>query len=98
MKMFALVLLCSLICVGCAKQMTTLSDSRPGYAVNCDTLRERCIDEITRACRGKGYMIISERAQEVRLPERWPGPGPFTPGYYAPHNSRYWIEARCDQF
>jgi hypothetical protein len=94
MKMFALVLLCSLLCAACAKPLTTLSDGNPGYAVYCDTVRTRCIDDIERLCRGKGYMIVSERAQESTQPLGWIDSG----GVSSKFNSRYWMEARCDQF
>jgi hypothetical protein len=94
MKKFACVLLCVLVCAGCAKQMTTLSDGRPGYAVHCETVRQRCLDEIALLCKGKSPMIISERAQEVSLPLGWVDTGAVFPTF----NSRYWMEVRCDQF
>ena len=99
MKTIALVLLCSLACVACAKPLKTLSDGQPGYAVHCETFRERCIDEISLMCKGKGYMIISERAQEVNLmPPFWPGRGIIdTGGVHPSFNSRYWMEVRCDK-
>jgi hypothetical protein len=92
MKTYALVLLCALACVSCAKKLTTLSDGRPGYAVHCETLRSRCMDEIALLCRDKSYMIISERAQEVALPLGWVDTGAVLPKF----NSRYWLEVRCD--
>jgi len=92
MKIFMVILVCSLACAACAKPLTTLSDGMPGYAVNCDTLRERCIDEIALLCRGKSYTIVSERAQEVRLPLDWIDTGAVHPQF----NSRYWMEVRCD--
>ena len=100
MKTLALALLCSLLCVACAKQLTTLSDGRPGYAVTCDTMRERCLDAITLACRGKSYTIVTERANEIVHSELlWVHNGVIRPNWVDPsHNSRYWIEARCDQF
>ena len=94
MKTFAFALVCSLICMACAKPLKTLSDGQPGYAVSCDTARTRCIDEITRLCRGKSYIIVMERAQEVRPDIDWVDTGAVRPKF----NSRYWMEARCDQF
>ena len=90
MKMFALVLLCSLVCAGCARQMTTLSDGQPGYRVTCETLRQRCLDDIALICRDKGYAIVTERADEWRLPLIWVDNGGLV-GF----NSRYWMEVRC---
>ena len=92
MKTYALVLLCALVCVSCAKKLTTLSDGKPGYAVHCETLRTRCMDEIKLLCRDASYMIISERAQEVSLPPDWIDTG----GVSSKFNSRYWMEVRCD--
>jgi len=92
MKKLVLVLLCVLVCASCAKKLTTLSDGRPGYAVYCDTLRTRCMDEIALLCRDKSYMIISERAQEVSVPLGWIDTG----GVFPKFNSRYWMEVRCD--
>jgi len=92
MKTVVLVLLCCLGCAACAKQMTTLSDGQPGYAVYCETVRERCLDEIARLCRGQNSMIISERAQEHRPPLGWIDNGAVLPKF----NSRYWMEVRCD--
>ena len=91
MKTFALVLLCSLVCVACAKPLTRLSDGQAGYAVYCEIFRDRCMDEIARLCRDKSYMIIAEHADEIVNPERpdWAR---------ATYRSRYWIEVRCDQF
>jgi hypothetical protein len=83
--------MCSLVCAACAKPLTTLSDGRPGYAVYCDTLRTRCMDEIAILCKGKSPMIVSERAQEVGLPADW-----IDTGQVAKFNSRYWMEVRCD--
>ena len=94
MKTFALALLCSLACMACAKPLKTLSDGQPGYAIHCETVRTRCIDEITRLCRGKGYIIVTERAQESSLPPGWEDTGAVLSKF----NSRYWMEARCDQF
>jgi len=92
MKKLALVLLCSLICASCAKKpLTTLSDGRPGYAVHCETSRKWCLEEIERLCRGTGYMILKERAQESSLPVGWP-----ESVVHPQFNSRYWMEARCD--
>jgi hypothetical protein len=92
MRIFALVLICSLVCAACAKPLTTLSDGRPGYAVYCDTVRTRCMDEIALLCRDKSPMIVSERAQEVSLPIGWIETGGPLPKF----NSRYWMEVRCD--
>ena len=92
MRTFAFVLLCSLVCAACAKQLTTLSDGRPGYAVNCETYRERCMHEIALLCRDKNYMIVTERAQEVSAPLGWIDTG----GVFPKFNSRYWMEVRCD--
>ncbi|MCL2124127.1 MAG: hypothetical protein FWH34_08535 [Desulfovibrionaceae bacterium] len=94
MKTFAFALLCSLACMACAKQMTTLSDGKPGYAISCDTVRSRCIDEITRLCRGKSPLIVTERAKEIRQDLGWTDVGAVSSKF----NSRYWMEARCDQF
>ena len=94
MKIFSLVLFCSLVCVACSRPLRTLSDGQPGYVVTCDTVRERCIKEIVLACRGKSYAIVAERAQELILPTEWVDTG----GNPAKFNSRYWMEARCDQF
>jgi hypothetical protein len=94
MKKCVFILLCALACVACAKPLTTLSDGQPGYAIHCETLRERCIDEITRLCRGKGYTILTERSQITRLPLGWVDNGAVLPSF----NSRYWMEMRCDQF
>jgi len=80
--------------MACAKPLKTLSDGQPGYAIYCDTVRTRCIDEITRLCRGKSYMIVTERAQEIRQDIDWVDTGAVNPKF----NSRYWMEARCDQF
>jgi hypothetical protein len=91
MKIFAITLLCALACAACAKPLTTLSDGKPGYAVYCDTLRTRCLDEIALLCRDKSPMLISERAQEVSLPADW-----IDTGGLAKFNSRYWMEVRCD--
>ena len=91
MKTCALVFLCALACASCAKQLTTLSDDKPGYAVYCDTVRTRCMDEIALLCRDKSYMIVSERAQEVFLPPDWIDTG----GVHPKFNSRYWMEVRC---
>jgi len=97
MKTIVFALLCLLVCTACSRSLTTLSDGRPGYAVTCDTLRERCLAEIALSCRGRGYTISSERDQEVNLPYNWSSPGPFTPGsVLASHNSRYWMEAHCE--
>ena len=88
MKAFALCLLCSLVCVTCARPLKTLSDGQPGYVITCDTFRERCLEEITLSCRGKGYTIVTERAEEMH-----------TTGWVSPKfSNRYWIEARCEQF
>ena len=86
------VLLCSLVCAGCAKPLTTLSDGQPGYAVYCDTVRTRCMDEIALLCKDKSYMIISERAREVSLPIGWVDTGAVLHKF----NSRYWMEVRCE--
>ena len=92
MKTCTLVILtCVLVCASCAKKLTTLSDGKPGYAVNCETLRTRCMDEIALLCRDQSYMMISERAQEVSLPRDW-----IDTGAVAKFNSRYWMEVRCD--
>ncbi|MCL1985809.1 MAG: hypothetical protein FWG59_05110 [Betaproteobacteria bacterium] len=93
MKMLTLALLCVLGCAACAKQMTTLSDGQPGYAVYCDTYRERCLDDIARLCRGKSYMIVTERSREHIPPL---GKPPDTGGVFLTFNSRYWMEVRCD--
>ena len=92
MKRLALVLVSFFVCAGCAKQLTTLSDGRPGYAVHCETFRARCLDEIALLCRDKNYMIVSERAQEAFLPRDWIDTGAVSPKF----NSRYWMEVRCD--
>ena len=92
MRTFALVLMCSLVSAACAKPLTTLSDGRPGYAVNCETVRTRCMKEIALLCQGKSPMIVSERAQEVNLPLEWIDTGAVHPKF----NSRYWMEVRCD--
>ena len=88
MKTFVLAFLCSLVCTACARQMTTLSDGQPGYAITCDTVREQCIDEITRLCGANSFIIVSERANEIGQ-GIWRRPN-FT--------SRYWMEVRCDHF
>ena len=93
MKTFALVLLCSLTCIACSKKVITLSDGKPGYAVNCETVRQRCLDEIALLCHGKSPMIVTERAQEYRQSLDW-----VDTGGVAKFNSRYWMEVRCDQF
>ena len=92
MKKLALVLLCALLCASCAKKVTTLSDGKPGYAVHCETVRQRCMDEIALLCRGKSHMIVTERAQEVFLPLDWIDTG----AVHHKFNSRYWMEVRCD--
>ena len=91
MRILALALLCSLACAGCAKPLTTLSDGQPGYAVNCETVRQRCLDEIARLCGNKSHMILTERAREVWLPLDW-----LDSGATFKFNSRYWMEVRCD--
>jgi hypothetical protein len=88
MKTYALVLLCALACSSCARQMTTLSDGQPGYVVYCEVTREFCMDEIIRLCRNKSYMLVSERAREVRPEGFWD----------RRFNNQYWMEARCDVF
>ncbi|MCL2123392.1 MAG: hypothetical protein FWH34_04805 [Desulfovibrionaceae bacterium] len=95
MRLFALTLLCVLGCAACARQMTTLSDGQPGYAVSCDTFQERCIHEIALLCRGKHYEVVRERAVEHHLPPRyW---STTDAGFVFPSfNSRYWMEVRCD--
>jgi hypothetical protein len=90
MKTYALVLVCALACFSCAKKVVTLSDGEPGYAVYCDTVRTRCMDEIAYLCRGKSYMIVSERAQEEHVPIGW-----IDSGGLLKFNSRYWMEVRC---
>ena len=92
MKPFVLVFLCSLACVGCAKQLTTLSDGQPGYAVHCETVQTRCFDEIALLCRDKNYTIVSERAQIWRPPLDWVDSG----GPHIGFNSQFWMEVRCD--
>jgi len=92
MKTFVLALLCSLVCTACARPLKTLSDGQPGYTITCDTVRERCIKEITLACQGKGYAIVSEREQEVNLDIDWMDTG----SNLAKYNSRYWMDVRCD--
>jgi hypothetical protein len=92
MKKLALVLLCSLVCAACAKPLKTLSDGQPGYAVNCETFRSRCLDESARLCGDAGFQIVSERADEWSLPLGWPDTGAVHPKF----NSRYWMEVRCD--
>ena len=91
MKTFALVLVCSLVCVACARPLKTLSDGQPGYFLTCDTLRERCLKEISLMCRGQGYTIVTERADETRQDIDW-----VDSGAVAKFNSRYWMEVRCD--
>jgi len=100
MKIFTLALLCALACTACAKPLKTLSDGQPGYAIHCETVRQRCLDEIALLCRGKGYMIVTERAQEVNIKPDWVDAGlMYDPGGVHPKfNSRYWMEMRCDQF
>jgi len=72
--------------------LKTLSDGQPGYVVTCDTLRERCLNEIALMCQGKAY-IVTERAEEhSRLPLGWLDTGAVRPNF----NSRYWMEVRCD--
>ena len=88
---YTLVLLCSLACVACTRPLKTLSDGLPGYVVTCDTLRKRCLEEISLMCRDKGYTIITERAQEVRQDVDW-----VDRGAVAKFNSRYWMEVRCE--
>jgi len=88
MKTFALVFLCSLSCVACARPLNTLSDGQPGYIITCDTLLERCLNEIKLACRGKSYTIIAERDQEFFSNGNW--------GSRRFHNW-YTVEARCEQ-
>jgi hypothetical protein len=93
MKKLALVLLCSLICASCAKKpLTTLSDGRPGYAIHCETFRQRCLDEIERLCKSTDYKILKERAQESSLPVGYRDVGAVHPQF----NSRYWMEVRCE--
>jgi len=92
MKTFALVLVCSLACAACARPLKTLSDGQPGYQVTCDTVRERCLKEISLICEGKSYNIVTERAQEYRPPLGWNDSGSMLPKF----NSRYWMEVRCD--
>ena len=97
MKTYALVLVCSLICAACAKQLKTLSDGQPGYAVNCETVRERCMKEIALLCRDKNYMIVTERADEWTLPLGWIDTSWMDSGAVHPKfNSRYWMEVRCE--
>jgi hypothetical protein len=92
MKMFARVLLCSLVCAACATPLTTLSDGKLGYAVYCETIQERCMKTIALLSQEKNYMIVSERAQESSLPLDWVDTGAVHPKF----NSRYWMEVRCD--
>ena len=96
MRLFALTLLCALGCMACAKQMTTLSDGQPGYAVSCDTFQERCLNEIAHLCRGKSYELVTERATEHHLPPRYWGLMVDTGFVFPSFNSRYWMEVRCD--
>ena len=91
MQTFALALLCSLICMACAKPLKILSDGKPGYAISCDKVWTRCIDEITRLCRGKSFTVVTERAWEIN-------PQGVLEGVRRGYNNLYWIEARCDQF
>ena len=91
MKTIALALLCSLVCTACSKPLKTLSDGRPGYVITCDKVQTRCIDEITRLCRGKSFIIVTERAQEIN-------PAGVLEGVHRAYNNLYWMEARCDQF
>jgi len=91
MKTYALVFLCALVCASCAKPLKTLSDGKPGYAVHCETVRTRCMNEIALLCRDSSYLIVSERAQEVSLPRGW-----IDTGAVAKFNSQYWMEVRCD--
>ena len=92
MKTFALILLCSFVCAACARPLTTLSDGKPGYAINCEAFRERCMRDIKLLCRDKNYMIVSERAQEIHMPFNFSDTGATHPKF----NSRYWMEVRCD--
>jgi hypothetical protein len=92
MKLFTLVLVCSLVCVACSRPLRTLSDGQPGYFLTCDTLRERCLKESALICRGKGYYIVSERAQETRQDIDWTDTGAVNSKF----NSRYWMEIRCE--
>ncbi|MDR0465894.1 MAG: hypothetical protein LBH94_00900 [Deltaproteobacteria bacterium] len=93
MKKLVLVLMCSLVCATCAKKsLTTLSDGKPGYAVHCETYRQRCLDENARLCSGTGYKIIKEKADEWSLPDGWPEDS----GAVYRFNSRYWMEVRCE--
>ena len=88
MKTCLLVFLCILACASCARPLKTLSDGRLGYAVYCEVSRVPCMHDIALLCRDKSYMMISERADEVR-PEGVPVDRPLF------HN-RYWMEVRCD--
>jgi hypothetical protein len=95
-KTYVLVLLCALACVSCAKQMTTLLDGRPGYAVRCETSRVRCIEDIALLCQGKSYMIIAERTKEPGRTYAWPSPGQNTAGWNTSAR-QFWVEARCEE-
>ena len=84
MKALAFALLSSFLCLACARQLTTLSDGQPGYAITCDTYQDRCLGEITKLCGANNYVIVSERANEIGNGWR-----------YRDFTSRYWLEARC---
>jgi len=91
MKKLVCVLLCSLVCAGCARPLKTLSDGQPGYDVYCETFRERCLHDIALVCKEKSYMIVTERSREHTPPLGWPdNGGPLL------FNSRYWMEVRCE--
>ena len=87
---FMCIALCCLMCAACARKESMLSDGRPGYRVTCDTLRERCVADMDMICGERGYEVVSERADEVRLPLGW-----IDVGSTWRFNSRYWIEMRC---
>jgi len=59
--------------------------------ITCDKAQTRCIDEITPLCRGKSFIIVTERAQEIN-------PSGVLEGVHRAYNNLYWLEARCDQF
>ena len=92
MKKVLLLALCAVLCAGCAKKMTTLSDGQPGYAIYCENNQERCFEDIRRTCgTGRDYATVSERAREVNLPLGWIDVGAPRPDF----NSQYWMEIRC---
>ncbi len=93
MKPAGLIILAALFCVaGCAKpQRVALSDGSQGYKIYCDTVRDRCTEDMERICGNRGYNIVSERSDEIAPPLGW-----IDSGGTRRVNSRYWIEMRCN--